>query len=145
MRRKAYKSDLTDLHWRLLEPLIPADKRCGRHRSVDMREVVNGIFYVLKTGCSGEMLPHDLPPYSTVDFYFRRWQKKGVWEQINQVLREQVRIKQGKSDQTTAAIADSQKGYTTEKRSQCVAGVPPVVATGVGSTRLRRRQISQRS
>lgn len=72
MKRKAYKSDLTMEQWRLLEPLIPPEKPGGRHRTVDMSEVVNGIFYVLRTGCSWEMLPHDLPPYSTVYFYFRR-------------------------------------------------------------------------
>ncbi len=121
MKRKAYKSDLTDLQWQLLEPLIPAEKPGGRHRSVDMREVVNGIFYVLKTGCSWEMLPHDLPPYSTVYFYFRRWQKRGVWEQLNQVLRERVRYKQGRSAQATAAIADSQSVKTTEKRGKYTA------------------------
>ena len=121
MKRKAYKSDLTDEQWQLLEPLIPAEKPLGRHRSVEMREVVNGIFYVLKTGCSWEMLPHDLPPYSTVYFYFRRWQKRGVWEQLNQVLRERVRHQQGKSPQATAAIVDSQSVKTTEKRGNYTA------------------------
>jgi len=81
-----------------------------------MREVVNAIFYLLRTGCSWEMLPHEQPPYSTVYYYFRRWQKRGRGEQINQVLREQIRIKQGKSPQATAAIIDSQEGYTTEKK-----------------------------
>ena len=126
MNRKAYKSDLTDLQWQLLEPLIPAEKPLGRHRSVDMPEVVNGIFYVLKTGCSWEMLPHDLPPYSTVYYYFRRWQKRGVWEQLNQVLRERVRHKQGKSPQATAAIVDSQSVKTTEKKEPVRwAAMPP--------------------
>lgn len=119
MKRKAYKSDLTDSQWKLLAPLIPAEKPGGRHRSVEMREVINGIFYVLKTGCSWEMLPHDLPPYSTVYFYFRRWQKRGVWEQLNQVLRERVRHEQGKSPQATAAIVDSQSVKTTEKKGKC--------------------------
>lgn len=126
MTRKAYKSDLSDEEWRIIEQLIPPPKSGGHPRTVDMREVVNAIFYLLRTGCSWEMLPNDLPRYSTV-YYFRRWQKHGVWEQINQVLREQVRMKQGKSHQATAAIIDSQSVKTTEKK---------------GSIRFRRRQAS---
>ena len=121
MTRKAYKSDLSDREWRLIEPLIPPPKPGGHPRTVDMREVVNAIFYLLRTGCSWEMLPHDFPPYSTVYYYFRRWQRRGFWEQMNQVLREQVRMKQGKSHQATAAIVDSQKGYTTEKKGKYTA------------------------
>ncbi len=83
-----------------------------------MREVVNAVFYLLRTGCSWEMLPHDFPPYSTVYYYFRRWQRRGLWEQINQVLREQIRMKQGRSPQATAAIVDSQKVQTTEKKGK---------------------------
>jgi putative transposase len=64
------------------------------------------------------MLPHDFPPYSTVYYYFRRWHKRGRGEQINQLLREQIRMKQGSSPQATAAIVDSQKGYTTEKKGK---------------------------
>ena len=69
------------------------------------------------------MLPHDFPPYSTVYYYFRSWQRRGLWEQLNQVLREQVRTGQGKSPQATAAIADSQKGYTTEKKGKYTASM----------------------
>ena len=86
-----------------------------------MRKVVNAIFYLLRTGCSWEMLPHDFPPYSTVYYYFRRWQRQGRGEQMNQVLREQVRMKQGKSHQATAAIVDSQSVKTTEKKGKCMA------------------------
>jgi putative transposase len=121
MSRKAYKSDLTDKEWQIIKPLIPPPKPGGHPRTVDMREVVNAIFYLLRTGCSWEMLPHEFPPYSTVYYYFRRWQKHGIWEQINQVLREQVRMKQGKSSQTTAAIADSQSVKTTEKKGKYTA------------------------
>ena len=124
MARKAYKSDLTNEEWQIIEPLIPSVKPGGHPRTVDMREVVNAIFYLLKTGCAWEMLPHDFPPYSTVYYYFRRWQRQGLWEQMNQALREQVRMEQGKSPQATAAIVDSQSVKTTEKK---------------GSIRLRRR------
>lgn len=121
MTRKAYKSDLTNEEWTIIEPLIPPAKPGGHPRTVDMREVVNAIFYLLRTGCSWEMLPHDFPPYSTVYYYFRRWQRRGLWEQINQVLRDQVRIKQGKAPQATAAIIDSQSVKTTEKKGKCTA------------------------
>lgn len=121
MKRKAYRSDLTTEQWKLLEPLIPPEKPGGRHRTVDMYEVVNGIFYVLRTGCSWEMLPHDLPPYSTVYFYFRRWQKRGVWQKMNDALTEQVRRQAGRNPQPSAVIADSQSVKTTEKRGRSTA------------------------
>ncbi|WP_317107276.1 IS5 family transposase [Chroococcidiopsis sp. SAG 2025] len=118
MSRKAYKSDLTDREWQIIEPLIPPVRPGGHPRTVDMREVVNAIFYLLKTGCAWEMLPHDFPPYSTVYYYFRRWQKRGIWQQINLALREQVRMKLGKSHQATAAIVDSQSVKTTRKKGE---------------------------
>jgi putative transposase len=83
MARKAYPSDLTDAEWQQLEPLIPPAKSGGHPRTVNMREIVNAIFYLMRTGCSWQMLPHDLPPSSTVYLYLRRWQKQGVWEQMN--------------------------------------------------------------
>ena len=123
MTRKTYKSDLTDKEWQIIKPLIPPPKPGGHPRTVDMREVVNAIFYLLRTGCSWEMLPHDFPPYSTVYYYFRRWQRRGIWQQMNQVLRDQVRMKQGKAAQATAAIIDSQSVKTTEKKGKCTASM----------------------
>jgi putative transposase len=119
MTRKAYKTDITDAQWQILEPLIPPAKAGGHPRTVNMREVVNGIFYVLRTGCGWEMLPHDLPPYSTVYHYFRRWQKTGVWQQMNTALRQRLRQEQGRNPQPSAALADSQSVKTTEKRGKC--------------------------
>ncbi len=87
MSRKAYKSDISDDEWSIIEPLIPAAKKGGHPRTVKMREIINGIFYVVKTGCSWEMLPHDLPPSSTVYYYFRRFERKGVWQEMNRQLR----------------------------------------------------------
>lgn len=81
-----------------------------------MREIMNSIFYVLRTGCPWEMLPNDLPPPSTVYYYFRRWQKQGVWEQMNAKLRQQVRVAGGTEAQPTDGIIDSQSVKTTEKR-----------------------------
>jgi putative transposase len=119
MTRKAYKTDITEAQWQILQPLIPAAKPGGHPRKANMREVVNGIFYVLRTGCGWEMLPHDLPPYSTVYYYFRRWQKTGVWQQMNNALRQRLRQQEGRNSQPSAAIADSQSVKTTEKRGKC--------------------------
>ena len=121
MSRKAYKSDLNDEQWKIIEPLIPPAKPGGHPRTVNLREVVNAIFYVLRTGCPWEMLPHDLPPYSTVYFYFRRWQKRGVWEKMNNALRRKVRQQEGREPQASAGSADSQSVKTTEKRVRCTA------------------------
>lgn len=118
MSRKPYKSDLTDAEWLIIEPLIPPAKKGGHPRTVEMREIMNGIFYVLKTGCSWEMLPHDLPPSSTVYSYFRLFQKQGVWQSINRQLRRRVRQGFGRSSKPTAASVDSQSVKTTVKRGK---------------------------
>lgn len=90
MARKSYPSDLTDKQWQVIEPLLPKGKLGGRPAS-DLREIVNGIFYILKSGAEWRMLPHDLPPWQTVYGYFRRWSQEGVWEKLNQQLVEQER------------------------------------------------------
>lgn len=116
-----YKTDLSDAEWAIIRPLIPPEKPGGRPRSVDMREVLNAIFYLNKTGCSWEMLPKDFPPYSTVYYYHRRWQRRGVWEEINRRLRELVRQDVGKNALPTAAAIDSQSVKTTEKKGRSMA------------------------
>ena len=113
--RKAYKSDLNDSEWELIKPHIPAAKRGGRPRTVDMREVLNAIFYVVKTGCQWGMLPHDFPPKGTVYEYFNTWRKAGVLEAMNRALREQLRQEVGREASPSAAIMDSQSVKTTEK------------------------------
>jgi putative transposase len=115
MARRAYPSDLTDAQWAELAPLIPPAEPGGRHRSVDLREVVNGILYVLRSGCPWRMLPHDLPPWGTVHYYFRRWRRDGTWEQIHEALRPKVRVAAGREPTPSAAIVDSQSVKTTEK------------------------------
>jgi transposase len=91
MSRKPYDSDTSDVEWLLLEPLIPPEKHGGRHRTVDIREVVNVIFYVLRTGRVWRLLPHDFSPWQTVYGYFREWCQTGVWQQLNAALRDAVR------------------------------------------------------
>lgn len=119
--RTPYPSDLSDAEWEVLKPLLPTPKGFGRPPEVDFREILNGIFYVQRTGCQWEMLPHDLPPYSTVYHYFRKWQRKGIWQEIHDQVREQVREELGRQKQSTVAIADSQSVKTTEKRGLCTA------------------------
>ena len=91
MKRKLYPSDLTDKQWAILAPLIPVAKTGGRPCQVNLREVLNGIFYILCGGCTWRMMPHDFPAWKTVYHYFRLWRQVGVWQQMNQVLREKVR------------------------------------------------------
>lgn len=86
-----------------------------------MRAVCNGIYYQLKSGCQWEMLPKEFPPSSTVYAYYRKWQRRGVWEQLNHALRDQVREQMGKSTQPTAIAADSQSVKTAEKRGRSMA------------------------
>ncbi len=115
MSREPYGSDLTDAQWARLAPLIPPARPGGRHRSVDIREVLNAIFYRTKTGCQWRNLPHDLPPWGTAAGYYRIWRRSGVWATIHDTLRERVRIKAGREATPSAAIIDSQSVKTTEK------------------------------
>jgi putative transposase len=107
-----YASDMTDEQWALIEPLIPVYD-WGRPRELNMRRVVDAIFYVLKSGCQWEMLPKEYPNHNSVYYYFGRWSDEGVWEQINTALREQVRIAAGREAQPSAASIDSQSVKTT--------------------------------
>jgi putative transposase len=115
MARKRYPTDLTDAQWRVLKPLVPAAQPGGRPREVDMREVLNGIFYQTRGGASWRMLPHDLPPWGTVHYYYRRWRLDGAWQRMHDALREKVRRKAGRKASPSAAILDSQSVKTTEK------------------------------
>jgi putative transposase len=115
MKRKRYPSDLSDREWEILAPHIPAVKAGGRPVRYSRREIVNGILYVLRSGCSWRMMPHDLPPWDTVYGYFNRWRKAGVWETAHHQLYSQLRQAMGREAEASAAIADSQSVKTTEK------------------------------
>jgi putative transposase len=111
----SYPSDVTEDEWRVLGPLIPRCKDGGRPRVVEMRAVINGIFYVLRSGCAWRMLPHDFPPWPTVYYYFWSWRRDGTWERLQDTLRAQVRQQAGREVSPSAAIIDSQSVKTTEK------------------------------
>lgn len=112
--RTSYPSDLSDNEWKVLEPLIAVAKPGGRPRTADMREILNSIFYVLRSGCAWRLLPHDLPKWKTVYDYFRTWRIEGVWERLNGSLRRQLRLKVGRYAQPSAGVLDSQSVKTTE-------------------------------
>lgn len=87
---KSYPTNLTDKQWQILQLLIPPAKPGGRRRSVEMRAILNAVFYLLLSGCAWRMLPRDLPPYKTVYHYFRQWRIEGVWQRLNDRLRRMV-------------------------------------------------------
>lgn len=109
-----YPSDLTDVEWERLESVIPPEVGGGRHRDTDMRAVVNGVLYLVRSGCSWRMLPKDFPPYTTVHEYYSRWRKDGTVARIHDALREQVRVEAGRDPQPSAGALDSQSVKSTE-------------------------------
>ena len=110
-----YPSDLTDHEWALIKPLVPPAKRGGNKRTVDVREVVNGVMYILSTGCQWASLPKDLPPRSTTNDYFCRWDYDGTLRRIHHALYLQCREQAGREGSPTAAIIDSQSVKSAEK------------------------------
>jgi putative transposase len=115
MCRQAYPSDVSDQEWDVLAPLIPPAKPGGHPRTTDMREVINAILYLDRTGAQWRALPHDFPPWSTVWGYFRTWRTDGTWQRMHTALRQAVRVSQGRAPTPSAAIIDSQSVKTSQK------------------------------
>lgn len=109
-----YASDLSDAQWALVEPLVPPPGRHGRPRSVDMREVLNALFYVATTCCQWRQLPKDFPPFTTVQYYFYRWRDGGFWRAMNNSLVMEARERAGREASPSAGVIDSQSVKTTE-------------------------------
>lgn len=110
--RKAYPSDLSDAEWEWLVPLLP-EPGGGRPRTTDLREVLNALRYLGRTGCGWRHLPHDFPPEGTVRDYFHQWRRTGLWQKIHDTLRRGVRIQAGRDPEPSAAIIDSQSVKAT--------------------------------
>jgi|SRR5215203_2543490 len=108
MSNPTYPTDLSDRQWDCIKDLVPAAKPGGRPRSLDMRQVVNAIFYLLTTGCQWRMLPHDYPKWQSVVYYFRLWRDDGTWRRIHDTVRAEVRRQAGRHKHATAGCLDSQ-------------------------------------
>jgi putative transposase len=111
--RKRYPTDLSDAEWDYIEPHMPAPIGFGRPRTHDLREILNAVFYLLKSGCQWRLLPHDFPRWSTVYSYFRKWRLDGTWERVNRALRERLRVRLKRDPQPSAGVVDSQSVKST--------------------------------
>ena len=115
MARKPYATDVTDHPWWLVEPLLPRPKPGGRPRAADLREVLNGILYLVRNGCAWRALPHDLPNWNTCRHYYDRFRRDGTWERVHDALRAQARVAAGRAPTPSAVVIDSRSVKTTEK------------------------------
>jgi putative transposase len=111
---KRYPSDLTDAEWSLIEPFVQQNDGQGRSHTVNLREIVNALFYLTSTGCQWRYLPKDFPDYHNVNYYFRKWTQDATLEKINTALRRKIRIADGRESEPSAAIIDSQSVKSTE-------------------------------
>ena len=111
MRTQRYDTDLTDDQFDLVKPFLPKPRRTGRPPA-DLREVLNAIFYLVRSGCQWRLLPHDFPPWSTVHTWYRRWRQDGTWQRIHETLRQQVRRQAGRDPSPRASAVDSQSVKT---------------------------------
>lgn len=112
--RKAYQTDLSDAEWSCLEAHLPISEATGRPRLHTPREILDAVFYIVRSGCAWRLLPHDFPPWKTVyHYYFRLWRIDGTWERLHAALRERVRVRLGRDPQPSAGIVDSQSVKTT--------------------------------
>jgi len=115
MKRKTYPTDLSNEHFTELETMLPAPELLGRKRSVNLREIINALCYMLRSGCQWRLLPPEFPKWQTVYYYFRKWRNAEWFVELNHQLRKRVRLKAGKESDPSAAIIDSQSAKTDEQ------------------------------
>ena len=120
-KRRTYPSDLTNGQWAVIEPMIPDAAPGGRPRRVPKREIVEAILYLLRAGCSWRLLPHDFPPWQTVYYYLRRWEREGVWARVHHALVMTDRERSGREALPSAAIIDSQTVKTADQKGDSKA------------------------
>jgi len=116
IHRQEYQSDLKEQEWKRLQRQLPAPSTKGsrgRPQEWPIREIINAILYVMRTGCQWRMLPHDLPPWQSVYYHHRKWRQNGLWAKVNQKLREKIRVGEGREATPSAAIVDAQSVKTT--------------------------------
>lgn len=113
--RQPYPTDLSEAEWSILEPLVPAAKPGGRPEEYPKREIINAILYIVRSGGAWRMMPHDLPPWGIVYHYFWQWRRDGTWKRMNESLRGDLRVLEGRNRQPSAAIIDSQTVKTTDR------------------------------
>jgi putative transposase len=113
MMRRAYQTDLSNAEWALIEPHLPVPKAPGRPRVHPLREILNAIFYVVRSGCAWRLVPHEFPPWKTVYHYFRLWRLDGTWERMHAALRQRVRVRLKRNPQPSAGVVDSQSVKST--------------------------------
>jgi putative transposase len=113
--KRVYDTDLSDDAWALIEPMLPVPRFGGRPRTTNVRAVLNGIFYLLRTGCQWRLLPREFPVWGTVYHYFRSWDNAGVWTYVQRTLYEMTRIQAGRNACPSVVIMDSQSVKTTER------------------------------
>src|SRR4029450_10052001 len=111
--RRAYQTDLSDPEGSYVEPHLPTPKAPGRPRLHPLREVLDPIFYIARSGCAWRLLPHDFPPWKTVHHYLRMWRKDGTWERIHAALRKRLRVRKKRDPEPSAGVVDSQRGKST--------------------------------
>src|SRR5919107_4571009 len=111
--RKSYQTDLSDAEWACLENHLPTPKAIGRPKIHSTREILDAVFYVLRSGCAWRLLPHDLPPWKTVYHYFRIWRLDGTWQKLNTAIRQRLRVRLRRNPQPSAGIVDSRSVKST--------------------------------